>query len=54
MKTKTTKFLLKVVMFFPICFGVMLWFDKFDFNDWEFQIIVGFVAAFGDTYCIGR
>lgn len=50
MKTKTTKFLLKVVMFFPICFGVMLWFDKFDFNDWEFQIIVGFVAAFGITF----
>ena len=49
-QNKTIKFLLKVLMFFPICFGVMLWFDKFDLNDWVFQIIVGFVGAFGLTF----
>ncbi|VXB94648.1 hypothetical protein [Maribacter litoralis] len=50
MKNKTIKFLLKVFMFFPVCFGVMLWFDGFDLNDWIFKIVVGFVGAFGLTF----
>jgi len=50
MQNKTTKFLLKMLMFFPFCLAFGILSTQFNFDDWIFFVVVGFVGAFGVTF----
>lgn len=50
MQNKTTKFLLKMLMFFPFCLAFGILSRQFNFDDWIFFLIVGFMGAFGITF----
>jgi len=50
METKTSKFILKTLLFFPIGFGIWSFRSSFDFNDLTFHIVAGLVISFGIVF----
>ncbi|WP_299429973.1 hypothetical protein [uncultured Maribacter sp.] len=50
MENKTTKFILKTILLFPIGFGFWTLINGFDLNHWIFPVIAGFVGSFGIVF----
>ena len=50
MENKTTKFILKTILLFPIGFGLWTLTNGFDLNHWVIPVIAGFVGSFGIVF----
>ncbi|PIB31284.1 hypothetical protein BFP77_01535 [Maribacter sp. 4U21] len=50
MENKTTKFILKTILLFPIGFGFWALINGFDLNNWVVPVIAGFVGSFGIVF----
>jgi len=50
MEKKTTKFIFKILILFPIGFGIWTFFSEFENFHWFFSILIGFVFAFGIVF----